>query len=340
MTQVSSHKPQGRPVGVLGVGHFVPDEVVTNQALTAWVDTSDEWIQSRTGIRARRRAAPHQATSDLAVQAALRALAQAKVAPDEIELVIVATMTPDQPMPATAPMVAHQIGAHRAGGFDVSIACSGFAYAMVVGAQFIASGTYSRVLVIGADVMTRLMNWQDRTTCVLFGDGAGAVVLGPVAAGYGILGVHTGLNGGGGSNLTVNAGGSRLPAWSPEVKPGDYYLQMVGTEVFRFAVTVLGEAVQKALEVAEMSADQVDLFIPHQANARIIEASRRKLGLPESRVFSNVEHYGNTSCGSVPLALSEAFQQGRIAEGQVVALVGFGGGLSWAALVLRWGGRE
>ena len=340
MAQVSSHKPQGCPVGVLGVGHFVPDEVVTNQDLTAWVDTSDEWIVSRTGIRARRRAAPHQATSDLAVEAARRALDNAGVRPEELELVIVATMTPDQPMPATAPIVANLLGAHQAGGFDVSIACSGFAYAMVVGSQFVAAGTYRRVLVIGADVMTRLMNWQDRSTCVLFGDGAGAVVLGPVAPGFGVLGVHTGLNGAGGANLTVNAGGSRLPAWSSEVKSSDYYLQMVGTEVFRFAVNVLGEAVQKALARAEMTADQVDLFIPHQANARIIEASRRKLGLPGERVFSNVEHYGNTSCGSVPLALSEALQQGRIADGQVIALVGFGGGLSWSALVLRWGGRE
>lgn len=325
-------------MGILGVGHFAPEEVVTNQDLSQFVDTTDEWIVGRTGIKERRRAAPHQATSDLAYQAAVRALEQARVAPADLDLIIVATMTPDAPMPATACILQHRLGATKAGGFDLNVACSGFVYALITGAQFVASGTFQRVLVVGADVMTRVMNWKDRTTCVLFGDGAGAVVLGPVAPGYGILGVHTGINGAGGPSLTINAGGSRLPSWSEGVRREDYYLQMEGPEVFRFAVSVMGEAALKALETARLTPEQVTLFIPHQANARIIEASRKRLGLPVERVFSNVERYGNTSCGSVPIALSEACQQDRIHDGDLVVLVGFGGGLSWGSAAIRWGG--
>lgn len=325
-------------MGILGVGHFVPPQVVTNQDLLHFVDTTDEWIVSRTGIRARRRALPEQATSDLAFEAAQKALNNAGVRASDIDLVIVATMTPDSPMPATACRVQHQIGAHRAGAFDLNVACSGFVYALAVGAQFIASGTYRRVLVVGADVMTKLMNWKDRTTCVLFGDGAGAVVLGAVETGFGILGIHLGSNGGGADSLFVRAGGSRLPAWSADVQPEDYYLQMQGQEVFRFAVQVMGEAALQALEAAQLQSDQVDLLIPHQANQRIIEAARKRLNLPLERVFSNVEHYGNTSCGSVPLALSEARQLGRIQDNHIVVLVGFGGGLSWGSVVVRWGG--
>ncbi|MBN9420273.1 3-oxoacyl-ACP synthase [bacterium SCN 62-11] len=342
MTTEELNSPQGykTPVGILGVGHFVPEEIVTNADLTKFVDTSDEWIVSRTGIRARRRAAPHQATSDLAVEAGRRALQAAGTRAEDLDLIIVATMTPDCPMPATSTMVQHQLGATRAGGFDLNIACSGFVYALITGAQFVASGTFRRVLVIGADCMTRLMNWKDRSTCVLFGDGAGAVVLGPVEPGYGIVGIHAGVNGAGGPSLTVNAGGSRMPSWSEGVDSSDYYLQMEGPEVFRFAVSVMGEAAIKALENGGFTPDQVSLFIPHQANARIIEASRKRLNLPHERVFSNVEHYGNTSCGSVPLALSEALEQGRIQDGDLIALVGFGGGLSWASAAIRWGGKK
>ncbi|MFN8609365.1 MAG: beta-ketoacyl-ACP synthase III [Vulcanimicrobiota bacterium] len=341
MTSQEPNSPQGykTPVGILGVGHFVPEEVVTNQDLARFVDTTDEWIVGRTGIRARRRARPDQATSDLAVEAARRALQAAGTQAEDLDLIIVATMTPDCPMPATASLVQHQLGANKAGGFDLNIACSGFVYALITGAQFVASGTFKRVLVVGADCMTRLMNWKDRTTCVLFGDGAGAVVLGPVRSGYGLVGVHAGVNGAGGPNLTVKAGGSRLPSWSEGVNAGDYYLQMEGPEVFRFAVSVMGEAAIKALENGGLSPEQVALFIPHQANARIIEASRKRLNLPHERVFSNVEHYGNTSCGSVPIALSEALEQGRVQEGDLVVLVGFGGGLSWASVALRWGGQ-
>jgi 3-oxoacyl-[acyl-carrier-protein] synthase-3 len=340
VTTEQSKAPQGykTPVGILGVGHFVPEEIVTNHDLAKFVDTTDEWIVGRTGIRARRRARPDQATSDLAIEAARQALAAANTRAEELDLIIVATMTPDCPMPATASIVQHRLGASKAGGFDLNIACSGFVYALVTGAQFVTSGTYQRVLVIGADCMTRLMNWKDRSTCVLFGDGAGAVVLGPVQPGCGILGVHTGVNGAGGPSLTVKAGGSRLPSWSEGINPGEFFLQMEGPEVFRFAVSVMGEAAIKALDNAGLEPEEVALFIPHQANARIIEASRKRLGLPHQRVFSNVEHYGNTSCGSVPIALSEALEQNRIKDGDLVVLVGFGGGLSWASVALRWGG--
>jgi 3-oxoacyl-[acyl-carrier-protein] synthase-3 len=342
VTTEELNSPQGykTPVGILGVGHFVPEEILSNAELAKFVDTSDEWIFGRTGIRARRRAAAHQATSDLAVEAGRRALHASGTPAEELDLIIVATMTPDCPMPATSALVQHQLGATRAGAFDLNIACSGFVYALITGAQFIASGTFRRVLVIGADCMTRLMNWKDRSTCVLFGDGAGAVVLGPTQPGRGIVGVHTGVNGAGGPSLTVNAGGSRLPSWSEGVNPGDFYLQMEGPEVFRFAVSVMGEAAIKALDNGGLTPDQVSLFIPHQANARIIEASRKRLNLPPERVFSNVEHYGNTSCGSVPIALSEALEQGRIQDGDLIVLVGFGGGLSWASAAIRWGGAK
>ncbi len=340
MVQSRSDSPQGNRIraGVLGVGHFLPQEILSNEDLTHFVDTTDEWIRGRTGIQARRRADPEHATSDLAYHAALQALQSARVEAEELDLVIVATMTPDTAMPATACRVQQRLGAHRAGGFDVNIACSGFVYALAIGAQFISSGLYRRVLVVGADVMTRVMNWNDRTTCVLFGDGAGAVVLGPVQSEFGILGIHLGVDGSGAESLTIRAPGSRIPASSKEARPEDFFLTMVGPEVFRFAVNVMGEAALKALEAAGKQPADVGLFIPHQANARIIEAARKRLELPPEKVFSNVQHYGNTSCGSVPIALFEALQQGRIQSGDLVVLVGFGGGLSWASVALRWGG--
>lgn len=324
-------------VGVLGLGHYTPDYVLTNAELASKVDTSDEWIVERTGIRERRQVQAGQATSDLAYEAARRALEKADTRPEELDLIIVATMTPDSPMPATACIVQDRLGATRAGAFDLNVACSGFAYALATGSQFIASGTFRRVLIIGADVMTKLMNWDDRGTCVLFGDGAGAVVLGPVSPGYGVLGIHLGANGAGGQYLKIPAGGSRRPGWTEGVDRSEFFLQMAGREVFRFAVQVMGDAALQALEKAGLQSSDVGLFIPHQANQRIIEAARKRLGLPPERVFSNVERYGNTSCGSIPIALSEAAQQGRIRNGDVVVCVGFGGGLSWGSVALRWG---
>ncbi|MBI3929385.1 MAG: ketoacyl-ACP synthase III [Armatimonadetes bacterium] len=334
--KLGPQKKTVRSAGVVGLGHYVPEGKLTNQQLEERLDTSDEWIRSRTGILERRVAGRDECASHLGVEASRRALHDAGLTPEDIDLVIVGTMTPDTVMPATACRVQHTLGATRAGAFDVSVACSGFAYSLAIGAQFVQTGACDHVLVVGADTMSRVMNWKDRSTCVLFGDGAGAVVLGPVAEGYGLLSFELGAEGGGGDHLTIPGGGGRLPGGS--ALPEDFYLRMNGREVFRFAVQVLGESAVRAVEKAGLSPQDVSLFIPHQANIRIIEAAAKRLGMPRERVFINLENYGNTSCGSIPLALSEARDQGRLHPGDVVVLVGFGGGLAWGAVVLRWGG--
>ena len=343
MTQISQEHPGlapmlGLPAGIVGLGHYVPPNSVSNQDLESLLNTTDEWITSRTGIRARRRVTPDLATSDLAVEAGRRALSDAGLDPLQIDLVIVASMTPDQPMPCTACIVQERLGCKKAGAFDINVSCSGFAYALATGAQFVASGTARYVLVVGADVMSKIVDWTDRATCVLFGDGAGAVVLGPVKPGYGVLSCHLGADGSGQDALKVPAGGSRVPRLTPNVPDHDFFLQMDGKEVFRFAVQVMGGAALKVLEKVGLGSKDVALFIPHQANIRIIEAATKRLGLPKEKVFVNLEHYGNTSCGSIPLAMSEARDQGRFQIGDLVVLVGFGGGLSWGAVALRWCG--
>lgn len=323
-------------MGVLGLGHYVPEKILTNKELEARLETSDEWIRSRTGIERRRIAADEECSSQLGHQAALKALADAGLTPDDIGLIVVGTMTPDTPMPATSCRIQHLLGAKNSGAFDVSVACSGFAYAMTVGAQFVQSGAVQHVLVIGCDTMSRVMNWKDRSTCVLFGDGAGAVVLGPCEEGKGILATHLGADGSGGPHLTIPAGGGARPANTEGLSEIDFTLQMNGREVFRFAVNVLGEAALQAVHKAGLTPDDVGLFIPHQANKRIIESAAKRLGVPQEKVFVNLQNYGNTSCASIPLALSEARDAGRVKSGDLVVLVGFGGGLAWGALALRW----
>lgn len=324
-------------VGILGIGHYVPPTIITNSDLPAHLETSDEWIVSRTGIKARRQADPTQATSDLGLQAARAALSHAGLTAGDIDLIIVATMTADSPMPTTASIIQEQLGAFQSGAFDVNVACSGFAYALAIANQFVASQASKHVLVVGADVMTRVVDWTDRGTCVLFGDGAGAVVVGPIGdPQLGILSTHLGADGRGGKYLGVRGGGSRLPHHHPQVRPEDFYLRMDGKEVYRFAVQVIGQAAEQSLRKAGLSANDVKLFIPHQANSRIIEAAAKRLGVSSERVFVNVSQYGNTSCGSIPLALSEAYQQHRFQKGDVVVMVGFGGGLSWGAITIRW----
>ncbi|MGE0495593.1 MAG: beta-ketoacyl-ACP synthase III, partial [Vulcanimicrobiota bacterium] len=270
-------------------------------------------------------------SSDLGFTAAQQALEQARLSPEEIELIIVATLTPDSPMPSTACRIQQRLGATRAGAFDLSVACSGFTYALCVGQQFVASGTYKRVLVVGVDTLSRITNWDDRSTCVLFGDAAGAAVLGPVPEGSGILGFHFGADGSGGDLLRIPAG-----AGAPSQERTDHCIHMAGRGVYRFAVQAMGEASIQALEKSGIAPEQVSLFIPHQANLRIIEAAARRLNISMDRVFTNVDRYGNTSNGSVPLALWEAQRQGRIHSGDIVVTVGFGGGLAWCALVMRW----
>ncbi|MGE0493475.1 MAG: beta-ketoacyl-ACP synthase III [Vulcanimicrobiota bacterium] len=327
-----------QPVGVVGLGHYVPEKIVTNKELEKTVDTTDEWIRARTGIHERRMAAAEECSSDLGVRAARLALEDAGITAEQLDLVVVGTMTPDTPMPATACLISHKLGATNAGAFDVSVACSGFAYSLAVGAQFISTGALRYVLVVGADTMTRVMNWKDRSTCVLFGDGAGAVVLGRVDEGQGILSYHLGADGSGGPHLRIPAGGGAQPGGTEGLTKADYSLQMNGKEVYRFAVSALGEAAVAAVEKAGLTSEDVDLFIPHQANMRIIRSAAKRLGVPDERVFINLEKYGNTSCASIPLALSEARDQGRLKPGDLVVLVGFGGGLAWGAVALRWTG--
>ncbi|HEX5323880.1 MAG TPA: beta-ketoacyl-ACP synthase III [Capsulimonadaceae bacterium] len=332
---MKSSSRQLRRAGIVGTGSYVPTKIITNFDLEKRLDTSDEWIRSRTGISERRIAAPHEATSDLALAAARRALEDARIAAADLDLIIVATCTPDMPFPATAAIVQAELGATRAAAFDLNAVCSGFSYGLEVGAQMIAGGSFERVLVIGADIMSRTLNWDDRSTCVLFGDGAGAVVLGPVEAG-GLVSSVLGADGTGGPLLCIPAGGSREPISADKIDDCRNTMQMNGREVYKFAVQVMGEAAVQALDKCGLGPSDVALFIPHQANIRIIESAAKRLGLPSERVFVNLDRYGNTSAASIPLALDEAVRSGRVGEGDIVVTVGFGAGLTWGANVIQW----
>jgi len=296
------------------------------------VDTSDEWIVSRTGIRERRIAKDEETTSTMAVSASRGALAVASADPESLDLIIVATSTPDMLFPASASLVQEELKAPRAGAFDLNAACSGFVYALAVGHQFIAAGTYRRVLVIGSEVYSRILDWDDRATCVLFGDGAGAVLLEATDRPTGSWGIILGSDGTGAGLLYVP--GLCGPGNPAQRQPS--LLRMWGPEVFRFAVSIMVRAAKEAATAAGLDLDEIDLFIPHQANERIITAAARNLRLPLEKVFMNLERYGNTSAASVPIALCEAAEQGRLKEGDRALLVGFGGGLSWAAMALEW----
>ncbi|MDI3538491.1 MAG: 3-oxoacyl-[acyl-carrier-protein] synthase [Bacillota bacterium] len=325
-----------RGVKIEGWGKALPERVLTNHDLEQMVDTSDEWITSRTGIRERRVAGPETAASDLALVAAKEALAKAALDPEKVDLVIVATVTPDMAFPATACLVQSALAANRAAAFDLEAGCSGFLYALTIGREFVASGTYDHVLVIGVDLLSRITNWRDRNTCVLFGDGAGAVVLGPTVQGEGILSTYLGSDGSGGELLCLPAGGSRLPLVPENFEQGLQYIHMNGPEVFKFAVRVMGEAAVKALELAGLNLDDVTYLIPHQANLRIIDAAAKRLKLPSERVLVNLDRYGNMSSASIPVALAEAADAGRFRPGDILVLVGFGAGLTWGASVVRW----
>ncbi len=308
-----------------------------NSEVAEIVDTSDEWIRARTGIQERRIAAPEETTCSLAVQAARDALRVAQVDPEDLDMVLVATCTPDYAnMPATASLVQHALGAPRAAAVDMNAVCSGFIYALATGSQFIANGAYRNVLVVGAEVFTRILDWQDRSTCVLFGDGAGAVVLQPTDEPGGLLSFVLGSDGAGACSLYVPAGGSRQPASAETVANRDHYVKMQGRDVFRFATRVLPESVVQALAAANMTTEDVDVLIPHQANTRIIDHAVRRLNVDEGTVFSNVERYGNTSAASIPVALCEAIEAGMVRSGSTVVLSGFGAGLSWGTVVWKW----
>jgi len=322
--------------GIVGTGSFVPPKIVTNKDLEKIVDTSDEWIVTRTGIRERRIAEPSMATSDMATEAALRALKSAEMKAEELDLIIVATVTPDMNFPATSCIVQNNIGAFNAAAFDLEAACSGFLYGLVVANQFILSGIYKNILIIGAECLSKFTNWKDRSTCVLFGDGAGAVIMSRVKEGYGIISQHLGADGSGGKFLTVEAGGSRKPASIETVEKELHYIQMDGSEVFKFAVRTMANAAEEAVKLAGLTKGEVDFLIPHQANIRIIEAARKRLNLPESKVFVNLDKYGNMSAASIPVALDEAYSQGCIKKGDNIVLVAFGAGLTWASVLMKW----
>ena len=327
---------QGRTCSIAGVGSYVPERILTNADLEKMVSTSDEWIVTRTGIRERRIAAPDQFTSDMATIAAQRAMAQAGITADQIDLIIVATVTPDMPFPSTACLVQHKLGATRAAAFDLEAACSGFIYALEVGQQFIMSRTYDTVLVIGADKLSAITDWQDRNTCVLFGDGAGAAIMQNRPHCHGLLTAVMGADGGKADLLSLPGGGSRSPASHSTVDGRLHYLRMEGREVFKNAVNAMLTASREALGRCELEVGHLKLIIPHQANRRIIDALGERMGARPDQVFANLDKYGNTSAASVAIALDEAVHQGRIQRGDLVMMVAFGGGLTWGAAIIEW----
>jgi 3-oxoacyl-[acyl-carrier-protein] synthase-3 len=327
-----------RSTVILGTGSYAPERILTNEDVAKMVDTSDEWIRARSGIRERRIAGPGQATSDLAVLAARRALEDAGVQASEIDLLIVATITPDLPMPATACFVQHKLGIpSTAACFDLNAACSGFIYGLDTACALVGSGRYRRALVIGAEKLSSIVDWQDRGTCMLFGDGAGAAVIGKDdKAGIGLIGTKLGALGEDTDLLYIPAGGSSVPTSAETVARGDHFIKMKGKEVFKLAVRVMEEAARDILEQHGLAAHQIGLVIPHQANLRIIDAIAQYLELPVERFFVNVDRYGNTSAASIPIALDEARKAGRIREGDLTLLVAFGAGLTYGSALIRW----
>jgi 3-oxoacyl-[acyl-carrier-protein] synthase III len=327
---------QGRTCSIAGVGSYVPARILTNADLEKMVNTSDEWITTRTGIKERHLAAKDEFTSDLAAQAALRAMKKAEVTADQIDLIIVATITPDMPFPSTACLVQQKIGAVRAAAFDLEAACSGFIYALEIAQQFIMSRTYDTVLVIGAEKLSSIVDWQDRNTCVLFGDGAGAAILRNRANSHGLLTAVMGADGKKANLIFMEGGGSRRPASAESVSARMHYLRMEGKETFKNAVQAMLTAAKEAMRRCEIDISRIKCIIPHQANLRIIEAVGERLGAKPEQLFINLHKYGNTSAASVAIALDEAVQSGRVQQGDLILLMVFGAGLTWGAAVVEW----
>jgi 3-oxoacyl-[acyl-carrier-protein] synthase III len=320
----------GHPISITGLGCHVPERVLTNDELAAIVDTSDEWISSRTGIRERRIAAAHEAMSDLALPAAQEALERARVRGPDVDLLIVATVTPDMAFPATATLLADQLGSSDAAAYDLSAGCTGFMYALAQAYGMLAGGLAERALVVGGDILSRILDWSDRSTLVLFGDGAGAVVLERVEQG-GFLGFELGADGGGGKELLLPGSGSRVSE-----NGAARHLTMNGREVFKFATRVMVSSAEAVLEECGKTVADIDVYVPHQANVRIIDHAARKLGIPEEKVVVNVDRYGNTSSGSIPLALADADADGRLEPGKLVLMTGMGAGLTWSSALIEW----
>ncbi len=327
-------------VGISGVGSFVPDKIITNNDLSKMVDTSNEWIIERTGISERRILGENMATSDMATIAGLKAIEDAKITPEEIDLIIVTTVTSDHAFPATACILQKNLGAIKAASLDINAGCSGFLYGVSIGENFIKSGTYEKVLVIGAETLSRIVDWEDRNTCVLFGDGAGACVLEKVEEGFGILSSELGSDGTNGEVLILPAGGSKLKASKETIENRLHFIKMDGKEVFKFAVRVMEKASLNVLEKANLKLEDLDLLIPHQANIRIIDAAIKKLKLDKDKICVNLDKYGNMSSASIPIALDEAVKKNRIKRGDNILLVAFGAGLTWASMTIKWNRRE
>jgi 3-oxoacyl-[acyl-carrier-protein] synthase-3 len=332
----ANHNFQGRTCSITGVGSYVPEKILTNADLEKMVETSDEWITSRTGIKERHIAAADEFTSDMAVKAAQRAMKMAGVTGEQIDLVIVATITPDMPFPATACLVQQKIGAKRAAAFDLEAACSGFIYGLEVAQQFINSRTYDTVLVVGAEKISSIVDWTDRNTCVLFGDGAGAAILQNRENSHGLLTAVMGADGEKAELLFMPGGGSRCPASKDSVDARLHYLRMEGKETFKSAVQAMQSAAQEVLRRCELDITKIKCVIPHQANRRIIDAVGERLGATREQIFVNVDKYGNTSAASVAIALDEAVTSGKIQRGDLILLVVFGAGLTWGAAIIEW----
>jgi 3-oxoacyl-[acyl-carrier-protein] synthase III len=322
-------------VTITGIGCHAPERVMTNDELAQIVETTDEWIVERTGIRERRVAGPGEALSDLALPAAKDALDQAGVDPADVDLVVVATVTPDMLFPSTGAILADQLGAKDAAAYDLSAGCTGFVYAIAQAHGMVAAGLVNHALVVGGDVLSKIVDWQDRSTCVLFGDGAGAVVVERSHEG-GFLGFELGADGSGGPQLYMPAGGSRAPASVETVADRQHFAKMNGREVFKFATRVLVDSAEKVLEQSGVPVSEIDVYVPHQANVRIIEHARKKLGIPAERTVVNVDRYGNTSSGSIPLALGDAEADGRLRPGELVLMTGMGAGLTWGSALIEW----
>jgi 3-oxoacyl-[acyl-carrier-protein] synthase III len=327
-----------RRAAITALGTYLPERVVSNHDLAKFVDTSDEWIRTRTGIETRHYVEPGTPTSALAAEAAREALRRRGIDASELDLIIVATVTPDMLFPATGCLVQDKIGASRAWAFDVSAACSGFVYALTLGAQFVETGRHKKVMVIGADVMTSILDYKDRTTCVLFGDGAGAVILEPREDGSGILDFAHEVDGSGACYLYMSGGGSLKPATRETVDAGLHYIRQQGQHVFKYAVRKFADSSEAILKRNGTTGDELDLFVPHQANIRIIEAAQQRLGLPEAKVIKNIRQYGNTTAATIPLALKTALDEKRLQPGNLVLLAAVGAGFTVGTVLLRWSG--
>jgi len=325
-----------KSIGVIGTGSYLPEKVITNHDLAKIVDTSDEWIVSRTGINERRFANDDIATSDLAYEAGKRAIEDAGLMPEDIDLIILATLTPDMILPSTACFVQDKLKAVNAAAFDLSAACSGFLYGVTIAKQMINGGVNKNVLVIGAEAMSKILDMKDRNTCVLFGDGAGAVVISEVEEGSGILSTELGADGSGSMYLNIPGGGSRNPATHKTVDDRFHYMKMEGQGVFKFAVRIMDSSSKRVVEKVGLKLEDIDYVVPHQANLRIIEAAAKKMKLPMDKVKVNLNKYGNVSAASIPIALDEAVKEGNIKKGDNVILVGFGGGLTWGSCLIKW----